>query len=541
MRGGQLSKARRGELKQALPIGYVYDGADHVVKDPDTAVRGAVERVFTLFEATGSARQVVIAFARDRLSFPARIRTGAHKGELTWGPLKHWRVLSLLHNPCYAGAFCYGRKRGARTPEGKATLIDVPRDQWTTLIKDHHPGYIGFDRWEANLVRLAEHAASRGEDRKAGPPREGPALLQGLVVCGKCGRRMTVGYRQFRDEIFPDYRCMTKAIQDGSRVCERLPGSGIDAAVTRLLLTRLTPLAIDAALQVTDELTVRAEEADRLRATQITRAQHRADLARRRYLAVDPDNRLVADTLEADWNNALREVAVAKDAYDRAKDTAVTLESATRERLASLAGDVHALWSDPATPMRERKRIARLLITDVTLTRTDVINAQVRLRGGQHHTLHLPIPLAGGKAWQTHPTTVALVDDLLSGHTHRQIAAILNERGLTSGKGQTFTELLVRDIRDRYQLKHRYQRLREQGLLTFDEYAAAVGVHPNTVKIWRRSGLVEGIAYNDKNCYLFHPPGPDHPAPEVAQGIKISDRLAARQASNNAQSQRRAV
>jgi DNA invertase Pin-like site-specific DNA recombinase len=541
LRGGQLSKARRGELKQALPVGYVYDAADRVVKDPDTAVRAAVQRVFDLFETTGSARQVVIAFAADKLTFPARIRTGEHKGELVWGPLKHWRVLSLLHNPCFAGAFVYGRRRGMTTPQGKAAWAEVPREQWTALIPDHHEGYVTLEQWEAGGLTLAGNAASQGEDRKAGPPREGPALLQGMVICGKCGRRMTVGYRQYRNEIFPDYRCMTAAIQDGTRVCERLPGKSIDQAVTRLVLATLTPLAIDAALKVSDQITAQAAEADRLRATHVQRAQHRADLARRRYLAVDPDNRLVADALEADWNHALREIAAAKETYERAKAEAAPVDRAVRDRLTTLAADVHSLWSDPATPMRERKRIARLLITDVTLTRTTEITAQVRLNGGQHHTLTIPIPLSGGKSWQTHPDTVALIDELLDHHTHRQAATILNERGLTSGKGQPFTELLVRDIRDSYGLVHRYDRLRGRGLLTFAEYADAIGVSENTVKIWRRTGLIEGIAYNDKNCYLFHPPGPDHPAPEVAQGIKISDRIAAREAALSAQSQRSAV
>ncbi|MET8184166.1 zinc ribbon domain-containing protein, partial [Streptomyces sp. NPDC005336] len=361
------------------------------------------------------------------------------------------------------------------------------------------------------------NAAGRGEDRKAGPPREGPALLQGLVICGKCGRRMTVGYRQHHGEIFPDYRCMTTAIQDGARVCERLPGKALDRAITRLLLHTLSPLAIDAALKVTDQLTARAAEADRLRATHVQRAQHRADLARRRYLAVDPDNRLVADTLEADWNHALREVTEAKDTYERAKNDAAPLEQAVRDRLTTLAADVHALWTDPDTAMRERKRIARLLITDVTLTRTDTITAQIRLSGGQHHTLNIPIPLAGGKAWQTHPAVVDLIDELLDHHTHREIAGILNTRGHRSGKGQPFTELLVRNIRDAYGLTHRYDRLRGRGLISFTEYAEAVGASETTVKIWRRVGLIEGIAYNDKNCYLFHPPGPDHPAPEAAQ------------------------
>jgi hypothetical protein len=428
--------------------------------------------------------------------------------------LKHWRVLSLLHNPCYAGAFVYGRKRGGRTPEGKATFTDVPREQWTTLIEDHHEGYLTFERWEANGRLLLSNAAGRGEDRKAGPPREGPALLQGLVICGKCGRRMTVGYRQHRDELFPDYRCMTKAIQDGARVCERLPGKALDAAVSRLVLDALNPLAIDAALKVTDQLTARAAEADQLRAHHVQRAQHRADLARRRYLAVDPDNRLVADTLEADWNHALREVTEAKDTYERAKNEAAPLEQAVRDRLATLADDVHALWADPDTPTRERKHIARLLITDVTLTRIDQrIVAQVRLTGGQHHCLTLPTPLGKAKSWQTHPDTVALVDELLDHHTHREIANILNERGLRSGKGHPFTDLLVRDIRDNYQLTHRYQRLRDRGLLSFTEYANAIGVSETTVKIWRRVGLIEGIAYDSKNGYLFHPPGPDHPAP----------------------------
>jgi hypothetical protein len=448
----------------------------------------------------------------------------------------------LLHNPCYAGAFVYGRKRGGRTPEGKATFTDVPREQWTTLIEDHHEGYLTFERWEANGRLLLSNAAGRGEDRKAGPPREGPALLQGLVICGKCGRRMTVGYRQHRDELFPDYRCMTKAIQDGARVCERLPGKALDAAVSRLVLDALDPLAIDAALKVTDQLTARAAEADQLRAHHVQRAQHRADLARRRYLAVDPDNRLVADTIEADWNHALREVTEAKDTYERAKNEAAPLEQAVRDRLATLADDVHALWADPGTPMRERKRIARLLITDVTLTRIDQRTvAQVRLTGGQHHCLALPTPLGKAKSWQTHPDTVALVDELLDHHTHREIANILNERGLRSGKGHPFTDLLVRDIRDNYQLTHRYQRLRDRGLLSFTEYANAIGVSETTVKIWRRVGLIEGIAYDSKNGYLFHPPGPDHPAPEIAQGIKFSDRIAAQQAALSAESQRSAV
>src|SRR5258708_10750953 len=266
LRGGQLSKARRGQLKQGLPIGYLYDLADRPVKDPDTQIRGAVDRLFALFAQTGSARAVVIAFARDKLLFPARIRKGPHKGELVWEPLRHWRVLSLLHNPCYAGAFCYGRRRTTHTVDGKTGFELLPRDQWNTLIEDHHPGYISFQQWEANLTRLAGNAQSRGEEREAGPPREGPALLQGLVICARCGRRMTVGYRQYRGQLFPDYRCMSAAIQDGARVCQRIPGAKLDQAVATLLLGQLTPLAVEAALAVTDQITAHEQEADRPRA-----------------------------------------------------------------------------------------------------------------------------------------------------------------------------------------------------------------------------------------------------------------------------------
>jgi len=522
LRGGQLSKARRGELKQQLPIGYRYDGADHPVFDPDSQVRAAVEKVFALFAQTGSARAVLLAFNRDGLLFPALIRKGLRKGELVWEPLKHWRVLSLLHNPFFAGAFCYGRRRTIHRPDGKLGFELLPRERWDTLIEDHHPAYISIAQWEANQAQLGRNAQSRGEDRKAGPVREGPALLQGLVICGRCGRRMTVGYRQQRGQMMPDYRCMATAIQEGSRVCQRIPGANLDQAVATLLLGQLTPLAVEAALAVTDQIAAREAESDRLRAAHVQRAEHRADLARRRYLAVDPDNRLVADTLEADWNAALREARTAKQDYDKADTAAAPVKAAVRQRLAALTADVTALWHNPATPMRERKRIARLLIQDVTLDKAEQLTAHVRLSGGTTHTLILDKQLGGGKLWQTRPETVALIDELLNTPTHRQIAAILNERGVTSGKSLPFNELMVCGVRDFYHLTDRYTRLRAQGLLTFDEYAAAVGIHPQTVKIWRRNGLIEGVAYNDKNGYLFAPPGPN--APKIAQGIPFAER-----------------
>jgi DNA invertase Pin-like site-specific DNA recombinase len=522
LRGGQLSKARRGELKQILPIGYVYDGADHVVIDPDASVRGPLERVFQVFAATGSARQVVIAFNRDQLLFPARIRTGARKAEIVFTRLTHSRVLTVLHNPCYAGAFAYGKRRGRISPEGKQYFDLLPRAEWTTLIKEHHPGYITFAQWEANQARLTANARARAGRDTPGPPREGPALLQGLAVCGVCGRGMTVGYHQQRGREAPDYRCMRKAIEEGGRVCQRIPGADLDDAVAALLLEKITPLAVESALTVADEITARAEQADRLRRSHLQRAEYRADLARRRYTAVDPDNRLVADALEAEWNAALRDAQEAREEYERAHATHTPIDQAERDRLATLAGDIHALWHDPQTPDRERKRIARLLIRDVTLVKADQVTAHIRLTGGQHHTLALPLPLGGGKLWQTPKTIVSAIDELLDEHTDAQIAEILNRQGLTSGKHLPFHRLLVRDIRENYQLRPRYQRLRERGLLTATEIAARLGISHSTLKAWHHAGLVTAEQYNDKGARLYHPPGPN--PPRIQQGIRYDQR-----------------
>ena len=241
---------------------------------------------------------------------------------------------------------------------------------WTVRIRDHHPGYLTWAQYERNQAVLTANAASRGEDRTAGPAREGCALLQGVVICGRCGRRMTVGYHTLADRTrVPAYHCQRAGIQNARPACQAITGAGIDAAISALICDALTPLALQTAVAVTAELAADARKADTVRAAHVQRAQNAADAAQRRYLAVDPANRLVADTLEADWNTRLRELAQARDDYARARDTDVALDEQQQARVLALAGDFPALWNDPATPMRERKRLLRLLITDVTLTR----------------------------------------------------------------------------------------------------------------------------------------------------------------------------
>jgi DNA invertase Pin-like site-specific DNA recombinase len=513
LRGGVLSKARRGDLITPLPVGLAYDGAGHVILDPDAAVHGALAHLFATFEATGSATACVKAFNAAGLSFPCRHQKGPHKGELDWRPLQHHMVLRVLHNPRYAGAFTYGRHRHQVLPGGTQATTILPRQEWISFIPGAHPGYITLDQYDANLAKLAANAAAHGRDRAAGPPREGAALLQGVIICGTCGTRMTVRYHRRRGADWPTYLCQRDGIENARRICAVIPGAGLDQAIGQLLVTSLTPLAVEAALTVTAELEHRAAEADKLRAAHIQRARYHADLARRRYLAVDPANRLVAGTLEADWNTALRALNDAQAAYDKAREQHTSaLTDAQKARIGQLVTDLPAIWNDPATPARERKRITRLLLTDVTVTRTtDNITAHARLRGGQNHTLTLPMPKTGPEARRTPPQIIAAIDELLDRHTSGEIAAILNSRGTVSGTGEAFQRLIVDHIIRAYRLRSRRQRLRATGMLTLAETATAHGVANNTIKAWRRAGIVTATRYNDKGEFLYHPPDPAHP------------------------------
>jgi DNA invertase Pin-like site-specific DNA recombinase/DNA-binding transcriptional regulator YiaG len=524
--GGQLSKARRGELQMGLPVGLVYDPTGKVVLDPDAGVQQAIRHVFTLFARTGSARATVQQFNADGLLFPVRVRTGAHKGELAWMPLQHWRVLRTLHNPRYAGAFAYGRRRERLNHNGKKTLETLPREQWIALIRDAHPGYISWDTYEINQKLLLSNATAHGEDRAAGPAREGTALLQGLAICGRCGRRMTVRYHTRRGVEIPDYQCMNRCIQDGEQRCQSVPGGTVDAAVGELLLDTLTPHALEVALTVQAELDTRAAEADALRRGHVERARHRADLARRRYLAVDPDNRLVADSLEADWNDALRALQTAREDYDRATAAAAaTLTDQLKDRIRCLATDFPALWSNPNTAQRDRKRMVRLLVDDVTLHKTDRIHLHVRFRGGQTTSLIVAIPPKAWQVRQTHPDALAALDRLLDTHTDAQTAEALNAAGHRSGEGKPFTARIVLEARRSNKLPSHAERLRAKGLLTKTELAARLGVHESTVKSWTKVGMLNSHKANDKNERLYEPPITGDPHLTVRQGSPLTKRV----------------
>lgn len=458
------------------------------------------------------------------MPFPRRGRNRRRTAAIIWGELAHSRALQILHNPRYAGAFFFGRSRQRRLPDGRHASEMLPREEWAALIRDAHEGYIGWEEFEANLRTLKENSAVFGGDRGHGPAREGPALLQGLVVCGKCGRRMTVRYHRRKERLFPEYNCAKDCVQDGQPICQRIPGAAVDEAVGELLVATLSPSALEVALTVQEELRRREEQVDRLRRLHVERMRYEADLSRRRYMQVDPENRLVADALEAEWNAKLRALTEAQEEYERQrKSDSALLSEEQKAQIRDLAGDFPRLWRNQATPQRERKRMVRLLIEDATLLRGQEITAHVRFRGGTTSTLRVPLPLPAWKLRQTDAAVVAAIDRLLDDHTDREIASILNERGYRSGEGKRLDRRMVMVIRKAYRLKSRYDRLRERGLLNAQEMAERLGVSRSTVNVWCRRGLLNAVVYNDKGQRLFEPPGPH--APRKHQGRKIEDRI----------------
>jgi DNA invertase Pin-like site-specific DNA recombinase len=522
LRGGILNKARRGELETPLPIGFVYDGAKRVVLDPDQQVQSTVRTFFETFRRTGSATATVKALRQEQLRFPRRARYGPRAGELLWAPLDHCGALRLLHNPRYAGMFFFGRTRTRTHAELGQVFERLPRAEWTALIPDAHVGYITGEEFEANQRRLRENAQAAGADRRRSPAREGPALLQGLVVCGVCGDRMTVRYHLRRGALWPTYVCQRAGIAHGEPICQGIPGRALDDAVGRLLMETVTPLTLEITLAVQQELQARWEDADRLRHHQVERARYEAELARRRYLRVDPDNRLVASELEAHWNQALRTLTEAQETYERQRHAdRLDLDANQRARVLGLATDFPRLWAHPDTPDRERKRMVRLLIDDVTLLRTtDGLTAHVRFRGGTVTSLTLPPALSAWQLRQTSPKVVALIDQLLDRYTDGEIARMLNAQGYCSGAGHAFHPRIVERIRRDYGLRPRYQRLHEQGMLSLDDAARLLGIDPQTVKIWARHGLVAAHRYNDKRECLYEHPG--EPLPVKMQGRRLS-------------------
>jgi DNA invertase Pin-like site-specific DNA recombinase len=527
MRGGLLSKAKRGELATPLPFGFAYDDEGQVVLDPDQQIQQAIRSVFDVFRRVGSALGVAKEFRQQAWQFPRLIRGRGGPAEVGWGDLEHNRVTRILRNPRYAGAFFYGRTRFQKKLEGGGRSRDLPRQEWHTLILDVHPGYITWRDYEENLRRLQQNAQTHGVEKRSAV-REGPSLLQGMAICGVCGSRMTVAYRQRKAGLAPFYICQGPREVDriDKGYCQRISGYSLDKAIGALLVETVTPLALEVALSVQQELQSRWDEADRLRRLQVDRARYESELARRRFLRVDPDNRLVAASLETEWNSKLRALSEAEQNYERQRHAdQLKVSAVQREQVLALATNFPQLWNDPGTPNRERKRMIRLLIEDITIRKGEQIQLDVRFRGGMSKTLMLPRPLSYCESHKQNPAMIAEMDRLLDDYNYADVARILNEKGFKTGDGLPLTSIAVGYVRKAYGLKSRFDRLRERGMLTISEMARACGVSINTIGHWRQKGWIGAHSINDRTQFLFEDPGQNPPKKYARRVSAITIRL----------------
>jgi DNA invertase Pin-like site-specific DNA recombinase len=530
LRGGILNKVRRGEYRCPLPTGFLYDDAGDVVLDPDSQIRETIAHFFETFSRVGSAHQTVKAFHAEKLLFPSRLRNG---GPTIFRPLTASAAIRTLHNPRYAGVYVYGRRHYRRTADGKKTIRNRERGDWLACIPDAHPGYITWDQFQGNLKLLA--ANDRGfEIARASPPREGVALLQGRAVCGRCGRHFRVRYAARRNRLESWYICDRESGTRGEPNCQSIAGAPIEEVIGSLIAEKMTPAAVELALEIRDEITARQEQADRLRSRAVERAQIDADLAQRRFMMVDPGNRLVANTLEAEWNDKLRALAKARDDRERERrEDRVVLDETVRERLVAMTTDFKKLWADPTLPNRERKRLLAHIIEDVTLTKLaseGTTKIHVRFKGGKTETLTTLNPKSSAAQVTTPKTIVDLVDKLLDHHIYEEIADLLNKRGLRPGgsvrpgkQNSRFTVLRVRYLVHEYDLRSRYDRLRDRGMLTKEEMAARLGIHVHTLVRWAEHGLVTRHAYNG-HAFLYEAPGKNPPIKQSSRWNQLVDR-----------------
>lgn len=523
--GGQLHKARRGELWIRAPIGYVHDGGARLVLDPDQQVQDAVRLLFETFRRSGSAEQVVRHFARQGIHWPRRLASGPRAGEVLWVELEHSRVLNLLHNPRYTGAYVYGRTRQRKVGlGGHVQYRRLPREQWKVFLPNAHPAYISWEEFEANQARLLDNANGYGSDRRRSPPREGVALLQGLVLCGMCGQRMTVRYSVRQGHPAPIYLCQRRGIQTAQPACQTIPGADLDEAVAKTVLEAVTPAALEVALEVFEELRTRQAELDRCRRAQVERVRQEADMAQRRYLLVRPENRLVADSLEHEWNDKLAQLTQAEEEYARlSQKEGLKLTEEAKERILTLASDLPRVWKDPRTSARDRKRMLRLLIEDVTLLRQSAkIQIAIRWKGGATSSLGCPVPKSASELFRTPADIVEQVRTLATVQTDGEIARTLNGRWLRSGRGNKFTRGSIRSIRLTYGIESLRDHLRKAGWLTAKEMAAQLGVHLSTAKRFAREGVLKASRVNDKDELLFEPIV--GPLPRAHPGKRFKDR-----------------
>src|SRR6266511_4867373 len=500
LQGAKRAAAARGELRFPLPVGYVYDDEGATVVDPDEEVAAAVADVFAAFEATGSAYGVVGAFAGRR--FPKRAWGGSWAGELRWGRLTCSRALGVLSNPAYAGAYVYGRFRSRRvvSPDGtiRTRTVELPRAEWATVIVDHHPGYITWERFLVTQARLAANRTSAG----ARPPREGPALCQGIVFCGACGRAMSTYHAGGHDY----YDCAhARSDHTATPACRSVRADTVDAAVADCLLGALSGGEVALALAAADEVTKRRARSTRAAELAVERARYQAERAERALLAVEPENRLVARNFENRLEARLSELAEVEAAL--ATQRSATAPLPPRAELEAVVGDLGELWSAPTTSDRDRKRLLRTLVADVTLIPApDTTKMRIGIHWHSGSTEELVVQrMRRVTEWRrTAPQAIELARRLGPEMDNAALAAALDAAGHRTGAGRAFDADAVSSLRHYHGIGA--PDLLEPGELTVRDVAGRLAVNQGTVTNWINRGMLPARrGLHNRWCIPFGP------------------------------------
>ncbi len=504
--GGKLEKAQQGTLRFRLPVGLVYDAAGRITLDPDEEIQHAVRQVFAVFETAKSALAVVKHFADHGLQIPDRLWQRERQGEVVWRRLRHARVLSILHNPFYAGAYVYGRTKTRQRPlPGEAPRIkgytrQVKRDDWPTMLQEHHPGSISWAQFRRHQEQLDDHRTC-DPDQRRGAVREGGALLQGIVSCGVCGRRMTVRYMP--DGLRPIYVCAQLHTQFAAPTCQFIRGDGIDAAVAQLLLAAIAPAQLTIALEAIEHLEAQARAIDHQWHLRIERARYEAERARRRYEAVEPEFRLVARSLERDWNEKLSVLEqLERDYTETAPAASRHVSEAQRQGIVDLVHDLPAVWQAETTTHAERKHVVRLLIKDVMVTKLEkTVRVDVRWQTQACSTLEVARPTPAYVIRRTAPEVIERIGQLARTHIDIEIATRLNDAGYRGGQGGAFTASMVKGLRYAYGIKSGCPLgpvacptgQRGDGRYSAQAAAALLNVTVYTIADWCKSGRLDGV------------------------------------------------
>ncbi|MCX4859659.1 recombinase family protein [Streptomyces canus] len=530
--GGVRNKAARGELRRGLPVGLVWGEADgEILFHPDEAVVGVIRAVFERFTECGSARAVWLWLREQGLKWPLQPTGYVNGTEIVWVEPTYHAVHNTLTHPAYAGAYVYGRTRFERRLGKDGQVRNhrrvLPRDQWQVLIEDHHEGFITWEEYLANQDKIASNTRPRRHEPGTGAVREGCALLQGLAVCGTCGRKLAVFY-QGPAKATPGYYCTGSGqLVDGRGTRHlHIGGQAIDAAVATAFLAALTPAALDACLKAADQLEASHDAALAQHRREVERARYDATRAERRYRAVDPDNRLVARGLEADWEKALTALAAAEaelSRRERRRPTALT--AAEHATVLALADDLGAVWSAETTTDKDRKQLLHTLIEDVTLNlhrdapdpRAEVL---MRWKGGA--TSHLVVPIRRPQPKiRTSEDTIDLIRRLAVHYPDAQIAGILNRQGRRTARGLSYTASRVQSLRHHWNIPchTKSDKPQEGELVTVAQAAAELGLAPSTLHRWLGDGFIAGeqdtpgapwrIRLNDDLRNLFVDTAPD--------------------------------